>query len=167
MQVDSNNKINSYLTFQVGKEYFCTSVGNVTNILEMVRITHVPKSPLYLKGVINLRGSILPVVDARIKFGMQDTEYTNNTCILVLELMLKNEIIKMGAIVDSVLEVLDINESEIMPPPSIGTNYKTEIVKGMINRDGNFIMLIDVSKVFLEDETIISQELTTELKKVH
>ncbi len=159
-----DTKISSFLSFQIGTETFATSVSNVTNILEMVKITRVPKSPPHLKGVINLRGSILPVIDTRIKFGIKEVGYSNSTSILVLEMMVKNEVLRMGAIVDGVQEVLEISESEIMPPPSIGTSFNAEIIKGMVNRDGKFILIIDVKKVLVEDDIKVIQEQGSEIR---
>jgi purine-binding chemotaxis protein CheW len=142
---------NSYLSFRIGTELFGASVKNVISILEMTKITRVPKAPDYMKGVINLRGSVLPVLDTRIKLGIENTEYTNDTCILVLELNIKNESVNMGAIVDSVQEVLEIDQNEIQPSPSLGTNYNSEIINGMTKQGDNFIMLMDINKLFTEE----------------
>ena len=145
---------NSYLSFRIGTELFGTNVKNAINILEMTKVTRVPKAPKYMKGVINLRGSILPVLDARIKFGINETEYTTNTCILVLEVLAKGETLLLGTIVDSVQEVLEISEDEIQDPPNIGSNFQSEIITGMAKKDNDFIMLLDTSKIFTEEEIV-------------
>ena len=110
-------KINSYLTFKLGEEEFAAHVGKVLNILEMTKITEVPKSPDYMKGVINLRGSVLPVIDTRIKFGMTPTEYTPNTCIVVMDIDMDGDSIHVGALVDSVQAVLEIEDTQICRLP--------------------------------------------------
>src|SRR6056297_1221586 len=121
---------NSYLTFKLGEEEFGAHVSQVLNILEMTKITEVPKSPEYMKGVINLRGMVLPVIDTRIKFSMPETEYTNNTCIIVIE----------------------IEESQIEPPPGIGSKYKSEFIYGIAKIEENFVMLLDMQKVLNAEE---------------
>ena len=102
---NKKHAINSYLTFKLGDEFFAANVSKVLNILEMTKVTKVPKAPNYMKGVINLRGSVLPLVDTRIKFDMTETEYTTNTSILVLDINMNGEPVHLGALVDSVQEV--------------------------------------------------------------
>src|SRR6056297_2868931 len=142
----------SYLTFKLGDEQFGVHVGQVLNILEMTSITKVPKSPDYMKGVINLRGKVLPVIDARIKFGMEETEYTNNTCIIVMDLEMDGKTINIGTIVDGVLSVVEINESEVEPPPNIGSKFKSEFIYGMAKVEEEFVMLVDMQEVINVDE---------------
>jgi purine-binding chemotaxis protein CheW len=142
----------SYLTFKLGEEQFGVHVSQVLNILKMIKVTEVPKSPEYMKGVINLRGSVLPVIDIRIKFGMPEKEYTNNTCIIVMDLDMEGETTYLGTIVDEVLSVHEIEEKQIEPPPSIGNEYKSEFIYGMAKVEENFIMLLDMQKVLSVDE---------------
>lgn len=146
---------NSYLTFRLGDETFAANVTKVLNILEMTKITKVPKAPTYMKGVINLRGSVLPLVDTRIKFGMSETIFSTNTCILVLDLILNGESVKVGALVDSVQEVLEIGEDQIQPPPSIGTKFKSDFIEGMAKVGEDFVMLLDVEQIFSTDEIVM------------
>jgi purine-binding chemotaxis protein CheW len=143
---------NSYLTFKLGEEEFGAHVSQVLNILEMTKITQVPKTPGYMKGVINLRGTVLPVIDTRVKFGLPETEYTNNTCIVVMDLELNGDIVNIGAIVDEVLSVIEIEENQIEPPPSIGNQYKSEFIYGMAKVEENFVMLLDMQKVLSREE---------------
>ena len=110
MEQEEQKLLDSYLSFKLGDELFAANVAKVLNILEMVKITKVPKAPEYMKGVINLRGNVLPVIDTRTKFGMTPTEFTKNTCILVLDIIVDGEDIQVGALVDSVQEVLEITE---------------------------------------------------------
>lgn len=162
MANQNQEKINSYLSFQVGNEVFAANVAHVINILEITKITRVPRSPKFMKGVMNLRGSVLPVLDTRIKFGLEETAYTTNTCILVIELSSKNEKIQLGAIVDSVKEVLELEEKDIQPPPSIGTTFDSKLLDGMTRKDDDFIMIINVDKVFGDDEIINIKETKVE-----
>lgn len=162
MTTETLNDVNSYLSFHLGEEEFAAHVGKVLNILEMTKITEVPKAPDYMKGVINLRGTVLPVIDTRIKFGMTPTEYTNNTCIVVMEVEMEGDLVQVGALVDSVQAVLEIDEAQIQPPPSIGSKYKSEFIYGMAKVDENFIMLLDMEKVFSSDEIISLKEKTNE-----
>lgn len=152
MDLEQIEKMNSYLSFKLGEEIFASDVSKVLNILEMVRITEVPQSPPYIKGVINLRGDVLPVVDTRIKFGLSAIEFTKHTCILVMDITLNGESLKIGALVDSVLEVMEIADSKLKPPPSIGDKYKTEFIASMTEFNDQFIMILDVDKVFTTDE---------------
>jgi len=167
MEQEQQKLLDSYLSFKLGDELFAANVAKVLNILEMVRITKVPKAPDYMKGVINLRGNVLPVIDTRIKFGMTPTEFTKNTCILVLDIIVDGEDIKVGALVDSVQEVLEITENTIQPPPNIGSKYKSEFIFGMAKNNENFIMLLDMDKVFSVEDILNLKEQAdkTELTK--
>ncbi|MBN1596954.1 MAG: chemotaxis protein CheW [Bacteroidales bacterium] len=165
MSTKTKNQINSFLSFRIGSEVFAANVRNVLNILEMTKITKVPKASSYMKGVINLRGNVLPIIDSRLKFGLEETEYTTNTCIIVLELHIGNDPITVGAIVDSVNEVLEIDDDNILPPPGIGTNFRSDFLKGMAKKDEGFIMLLDVEKVFATDEVVDIQNITEEISK--
>jgi purine-binding chemotaxis protein CheW len=159
-------QVNSFLSFNLGEEEFAAHVSKVLNILEMTKITKVPKSPEYMKGVINLRGTVLPVVDTRIKFGMPQTEYTTNTCIIVMEVKIDNEEVQVGALVDSVQAVLEISDKQIQPPPGLGSKYKSDFIYGMAKIDERFIMLLDMDKVFSSDEVILVKEKAEEGEKV-
>lgn len=148
----------SYLSFKLGKETFASNVSKVLNILEMPTITEVPQAPEYMVGVMNLRGDVLPVIDSRIKFGMSATQITTNTCVLVLEICTYNKNIMIGALVDAVEEVIEIKEDNIQPSPSIGTKYHTEFIQGMVQKDENFIMILNMDKVFSNHDIISMQD---------
>src|SRR6056297_1377038 len=145
-QTNISNEMETYLSFKLGKEAFAASVNHVVNILELKPITKVPHAPEYMSGVINLRGQVLPVIDMRIKFGMTPTEPTVDTCIIVLNL---------GILVDAVSEVLELEENQIEPSPSIGTKYKAEFIKGMWKKDESFIMLLNLDLIFTRDEIVV------------
>jgi purine-binding chemotaxis protein CheW len=128
-------QLTSFLSFRLGEENFTIPVMKIMEILEVPKITKVPQSPNFLVGVINLRGAVLPVIDSRVKFGMTPIEYTINTCILVLSIEVNDETIEVGALVDSVSEVFELNESKILPSPTIATKYRVDYVKGMIQEE--------------------------------
>lgn len=151
------NKSGSYLSFKLGTEVFAVHVNDVLNILEMTKITSIPKAPKYLKGVINLRGLVLPIVDARIKFNLETLDFTSNTCIIVMDLEYNDELVHVGFIVDQVLEVLELEEKNIEPAPSLGANYKAEFITGMARANDDFVMLLNMAKIFSLDEMSMLQ----------
>jgi purine-binding chemotaxis protein CheW len=156
-----NEKIISYLTFELGNELFASNVSKVLNILELSSITKVPKAPLYMKGVINVRGEVLPVIDTRLKFGMDEAQFTSETCILVLIIETESETIHLGALVDSVQEVLEIEDNDILKTPSIGSVYKSDFIKGVVGHGDKFIMILDVQEVFTRDDLIELKDART------
>ncbi len=158
MEKETNPTINSYLSFKLENELFAVNVHQVINILELTKITEVPKAPPYMKGVINLRGKVLPVVDTRLKFGMSAIVFSKNTCIVVMEIDINGERVELGALVDSVLEVIEINKETIAPPPSLGDKYKSEFITGMLKQNEEFVMILDIDKVFSNDDVIEFKE---------
>ncbi len=134
MSVTSITDTRQYLTFQLGEEIFGLDVSHVREILEFTTVTKVPKTPDYMRGVINLRGSVVPVLDMRVKFGLTQTEKMVNTCIIVVEVSIEDEQTIIGALVDSVQEVFELEPEQIEPAPKIGTQLKTEFIKGMGKR---------------------------------
>lgn len=165
MGVLSDGDTRQYLTFQVGSETFGIDVANVREILEFNSVTKVPRSPEYMRGVINLRGSVVPVFDMRLKFGMSTTERTIDTCIVVVEVSYEGEDIIIGALVDSVQEVFELEGNQIEPAPKIGTHLRTEFIKGMGKRDESFIIILDIDKVFSVEEIASLQEIAAPEQK--
>jgi len=157
-ELKSTGTLTSYLSFQLGEEMFAADVSKVLEILELRPITKVPRSPSYMRGVINLRGSVLPVLDTRIKFGLVPKDDTVDTCIVVLNVLMEGEPLTLGALVDSVEEVLELTENEIEAPPTIGSKFNPEYLKGMVKMDDMFIMVLNVDKVFSTDELIMVTE---------
>lgn len=151
---NENLTINSYLVFKIGDEEFAANAGKVQRILEMQEITTVPQAPVYMKGVINLMGRVLPVVDSRLKLGMPPKETDTNTCIIVLEINKDNELVETGLIVDNVQSVIEIQKEEVKDPPSIGMNINVDYIQGMVEQDSKFIMLLNVDKVLSTGEII-------------
>jgi purine-binding chemotaxis protein CheW len=158
-EIKTSTALTSYLSFQLGEEMFAADVSKVLEILELRPITKVPRSPEYMRGVINLRGNVLPVLDTRIKFGLPPTTDTKDTCIIVLNVVMEGEPITLGALVDSVEEVLELGAGDIEPPPSIGSKFNPEYMHGMVKSDERFIMVLNVDKVFSADELVIAQEV--------
>lgn len=151
---NGEKQVNSYLTFNLVDETFASHVNNVLKILEMQKITEVPKAPEYMKGVINLRGNVLPVIDARLKFGMTAKPYTEKTCILVLSIEIENENVEVGAIVDAVLDVIEFPKENIKPAPSLGSKYKSDFIEGIMEFDNKFLMVLNMNAVFSTDDII-------------
>ncbi len=167
MSVTTIVEVKPYLTFTLGEELFSVEVSKVREVLDYTNITKIPRTPEYMRGVINLRGSVVPVMDLRLKFGMSRTENKRNTCIIVLEINTDEETIILGALADSVQEVFELEPDQIEPAPRFGTKFKAEFLRGMGKRDENFIMILDIDKVFTTDELSIIQETeNTESMKV-
>ncbi len=160
----ASNQIQTYLSFKMSEELFAINVSKVINILEIRHITKVPKTPAYMKGVINLRGTVLPVVDLRIKFGLPEKENTVDTSIIVLNIEKDGEMIMLGTLVDAVREVLELKDDEIAASPSIGTKYNNGFIQGMYRMDEHFIMILDIDKIFSVDEVIDVKDFASEGK---
>lgn len=137
-----------YLSFTLDDEIFAVDVARVREILEFRGTTRIPQVPEYLRGVINLRGSVVPVVDLRLLFGLSATQSTINTCVIVLEINVENETVIAGALADSVREVLELEPAEIEAAPRLGTRLNTDFIKGMGKRNDQFLMLLDIDRVF-------------------
>jgi purine-binding chemotaxis protein CheW len=151
-----------YLTFKLDGEVFAVDIAKVREVLDFTTITKVPRTPDFMRGVINLRGSVVPVVDLRLKFGMPKTERTVNTCIIITEVSVDGETIILGALADSVQEVIDLDPDHIEPAPKIGTKLRTEFIKGMGKQNDKFIILLDINRVFSTDELALVQSAENE-----
>ena len=136
-----------YLTYSLGKEEYGIGILKVREIIGMMPITSVPRTPGFVKGVINLRGKVIPVVDLRLKFGMGAADYTERTCIIVVEITNAAGPIQMGIVVDSVSEVLSIKRSEIEETPTFGANLSVDYILGMAKMGGGVKILLDIDKV--------------------
>jgi purine-binding chemotaxis protein CheW len=144
-----------YLTFLLGKEEFGIGIEKVKEIMGVVPIRSIPRTPGYLKGVINLRGSIIPVIDLRLKFGMETLAFTPKTCIVVLEVARAAAPFRTGIIVDSVLEVVNIRENEIEDTPSFGVELDAQYILGMAKSNGKVKILLKMEQVF-DTETLLA-----------
>ena len=152
MSVSSITETSQYLTFKLEDEVFALDIGKVREVLDFTLIAKVPQTPDFMLGVINLRGTVVPVVDMRLKFATTQTETTVNTCIIIVEIEIDGENTVLGALVDSVQEVMDLDPDQIEPAPRIGTRLNTKFIKGMGKRDNHFIIILDIDKVFSTDE---------------
>lgn len=156
MSVMGITEISQCLTFKLDKEIYALDIKQVREVLEFSEITKVPRMPEFMRGVINLRGGVVPVVDLRLKFGMTKTEKAKDTCIIIIDLVIEGENTLLGTLADSVLEVMTMEPSQISAPPKIGTRLDTEFIRGMGKKNDEFVIIIDIDKVFsFDDMTII------------
>jgi purine-binding chemotaxis protein CheW len=162
MSVAAITETGQYLTFILDEEVFALDITTVREVLDFTKITKVPQTPDFMMGVINLRGSVMPVVDMRLKFGLSKTEPTVNTCIIIVEIELDGETTMLGALVDSVQEVMELDPEHIEPPPRIGTRLNTKFIKGMGKQDERFIIIVEIDKVFSADELAMAQDISAE-----
>lgn len=136
-----------YLTFSLGNEGYGVGILSVREIIGVMEITAVPHTPDYIKGVINLRGKVIPVLDLRLKFNMEHKDYDERTCVIVVEVQGQTSPVQVGMVVDSVSEVLNVSAGEIEPPPSLGSSSETENILGMAKVKGEVKILLDVNRV--------------------
>jgi purine-binding chemotaxis protein CheW len=152
-----------YLTFQLSGETFAIGILSIKEILEYVSLTQVPLMPAFIRGVMNLRGSVVPVIDLSLRFGREKTVVAHRTCIVIIEVASEGQTIYIGALVDTVHEVLAIPDSEIEPSPQFGCKIRADFLAGMAKVEDRFVMLLNVDKVLSEDE----MALLTEMKSEH
>ena len=145
-------KAGKYLTFKLAAEEYGLEILKVQEIIKMMDITKVPRTPDFVRGVINLRGKVIPVVDLRLKFGMEEKDTTVKTCVIVVQVRRNDATVTMGIIVDEVSEVLDIAAGEIEEAPSFGSHVDTQFILGMAKTKGGVKMLLDINKVLASDE---------------
>jgi purine-binding chemotaxis protein CheW len=141
-----------FLSFSLAEEEYGIGILKVKEIIGMMNITVIPKTPDYVKGVINLRGKVIPVIDLRLKFGMVPVDYTERTCIIVVEVESETGTLLIGIVVDSVSEVLNVKSENIEPPPEFGTSLDTDYIVGMAKMDSGVKILLDINKVLRADE---------------
>ena len=146
--MNENIATTQYLTFKLEDEVYATDIAQVREVLEYSKVTKVPRTPDYMRGVINLRGRVVPVLDLKLRFGMSRTEQTINTCVIIVEVNMEGEKMVIGALADSVQEVIEMDPSVIEPPPKIGTKLNTDFIRGMGKRDDQFVIILDIDKVF-------------------
>jgi purine-binding chemotaxis protein CheW len=144
-----------YLTFKLDNEVFAIDISKVREVLDFTSTTRVPRMPEFMRGVINLRGRVVPVVDLRLTFGMSQTERTVNTCVIIVEMTVDEETAVIGALADSVQEVLGFGLEHIEPAPKIGTRLKTDFIKGMGRQNDQFVIILDIDKVLTSVELLL------------
>jgi purine-binding chemotaxis protein CheW len=141
-----------YLTFTLAEEQYAVQVYDVKEVLEYTTVTRVPRTQEFMRGVINLRGSVVPVIDLRLKFGMGETEKTIDTSIIVMEVEINGDTVTVGTLADSVQEVINLDEEQIEPSPQIGTRIYTDFIRGIGKQDERFIIILDIDRIFSEEE---------------
>jgi purine-binding chemotaxis protein CheW len=152
MSIAAITETSQFLTFKLSDEVFAVDISKVREVLDFTVVTKVPQTPEFMRGVINLRGSVVPVVDMRLKFGMTKTEKSVNTCIIIVEVTVDQETTILGCLTDSVQEVMDLEPEQIEPAPKIGTRLRTDFIKGMGKRKDNFVLILEIDKVFTGEE---------------
>jgi purine-binding chemotaxis protein CheW len=166
MSVETITETRQYLSFKLDEEEFALDISKVREVLDFTKITKVPQTPDFMKGVINLRGAVVPVVDLNKKFGIKDTEKTMNTRIIIGQIDIEGEENILGVLADSVHEVMDLEPDKIEPAPKIGTRLNTDFLKGMGKREEEFVMILDIDKVFTADDlAMVSQTGAASLHK--
>ena len=141
-------EIKQYLTFKLGGAVYALDVARVREVLDCTTVTKIPRMPEFMRGVINLRGNVVPVVDLRLGFGLTNTDTTGNACIIVVEVQLEADAMVLGALADSVEEVIELEPEQVEPAPRIGRRIKTDFIRGMVKRESDFILILDIDKVF-------------------
>ena len=157
MEQKTELKTEQYLTFHLDQEVFAFDISKVREVLEYTQITKVPQTPEMMVGVIILRGGVVPVIDLRNKFGMGCFKKTVDSCIIITEITQDDENLQVGALVDSVSEVLDLDPAQIEPPPKIGTQINTDFIKGMGKINDQFVIILNIDLIFNSDELVLVQ----------
>lgn len=151
-----------YLTFMLGGEVFAIGILAIKEIIEYGNLTEVPMMPDYIRGVINLRGSVVPVVDLSARFGRKNTELTRRTCIVIIEVASDQEKQVIGVVVDAVNEVLEIQADQIEPPPAFGAKIRTDFIRGMGKVEGKFVIILNVDNVLSIDDLGLLERVAEE-----
>lgn len=154
--------MNQYLTFYVAGEEYAVTILKVTEIIECVSLTHVPGTPSWIRGVLNLRGAVVPVVDLAVKFGLAQTELTRRTCVVMVEIEHEKERLVLGVMADSVHQVIELGPDQIQPPPSFGPKVRVDCIQGMGTNGNAFVVLLDIDRVLSSTE-ILAASLVDEL----
>ena len=147
-----NTNANQFLTFTLDNEQYAIGVAKVREVLEHTKITKLPRTAVFMKGIINLRGAGVPVIDLRLKFGLPETPITKDTSIIVMEVESQDGAVVVGALADAVHEVIEIDEKSIEPAPRFGTRLAAEFIKGVGKKDDLFIILLDIDRIFNAEE---------------
>lgn len=152
MNASDNGGASQFLTFTLDQERYAVEIAKVREVLEFTTVNKVPRTPDFMRGMINLRGNIVPVIDLRLKFGLTATERTVDTCVVITEVTVDGEPIVLGALADSVQEVIELDASNIVPPPKMGTRVDTAFIKGMGKREDQFLIILDIDRVLSEND---------------
>jgi len=148
------NNVHQLLTFTLDDETFAVEINRVREVLEYKGATKVPRVPDFMRGVINLRGNVVPVVDLRIKFGMGETQRSVNSCVIITEVDVDGDKVVLGALADAVQEVFDLDADKIEPAPKIGARLDTTFIQGMGKHNDQFVIILDIDKIFSAAEVL-------------
>lgn len=159
IEFEEDTQHGKYLTFSLGREVFGIEIKYVTEIIGIQPITEIPEVPVYVKGIINLRGKIIPAIDVRLKFSKESKDYNDRTCIIVIDL----DDVSIGLIVDNVAEVLTISDDNIVPPPDYRSGIQNKYIKGIGKSDKEVKLLLDCNKLLKEDEL---EEISSNIQKI-
>jgi purine-binding chemotaxis protein CheW len=143
---------NKFLQFELDSEFYVIEISKVREINGLMDITAVPKTPVFMKGLINLRGKVLPVIDLRLKFGLAEDDYNDRTSIIVIEIRSIHGLVQMGIIVDTVSEVISLNGRQIEPPPNFGTQLKSEYIKGVVKIRDRVVIILDIDLILTDED---------------
>ena len=152
LAVAGTAEVAQYLTFQLGGEMYAVGILNVKEIIEYGSLTEIPMMPAFIRGVINLRGAVVPVIDLAGRFGGQRTGTSRRTCIVIIELASGEEHHDIGVVVDAVSEVLEVSDADIEPPPAFGARIRADFIRGMGKIGGRFVIILDIQQVLSVDE---------------
>jgi purine-binding chemotaxis protein CheW len=157
MSVSAITEPTKFVTFKLDEELYALNINQVREVLDFTSVTKVPQMPGFMRGVINLRGSVVPVVDLRLKFGLGATQRTQDTRVIIVQVTVDSEETILGAMADAVREVIELEPRQIDEPPKIGTRLKTEFIQGMGKVGDEFIIILDIDRVFsVEDLTAVT-----------
>lgn len=147
--MNENNDLatNQYLTFNLDDGHYAIGISEVREVLDFTHITKVPRTPDFMRGVINLRGTVVPVVDLRLQLGMTAGTKTVDTCIVIVEIDLEDATLVIGLLADSVQEVVDIDNASVEPPPTMGSHLNLEFIKGIGKQDDKFVIILEIDKI--------------------
>ena len=151
---DVVKSLNQYLTFFLAGEEYALSILQVTDIIECGVVTRVPGTPPWIRGVHNLRGTVVPVIDLAIKFGLPATEITRRTCVVIVELHIDDEALIMGVMTDSVHQVVELGPDQIQAAPAFGPRVRVDCVLGMATSNGKFVVILDIDKILASEEIL-------------
>lgn len=168
METEEIASAHQYLTFILDGEVYALEINQVREVLDVTEITRIPRMPEFMRGVINLRGCGVPVVDLRLMFGMPITNETLETCIVIMEMTIDGETTLIGAMADSVKEVLTLDPDKIQPGPKLGTRLKSEFIQGIGKNKADFIIILNMEKVFISEgmATMCIDERATQTEAV-
>jgi len=162
MALKKLTKINHYLSFRLGGETYAIDVANAREIVECSTVTQIPKTPPWIRGVINLRGRVVPVIDLKMRFDMGATEETVNTCVIVVETVVDGEMFVVGLLADAAKEVFELDDTSLDPPPKFGVKVNTHYIRGMARRGDDLLVVLDAERVLSLHEVSEAVEIAGE-----